>query len=138
MKTAKKQIGLSTIMLIIIVGLFGYAVYIGLKIVPAYMDYFSIKSAIDGIAKEMQTRQISKTQFIDLMTRRLDINYVDVYKLTPSRDGCKTSKKDVFHYKTVKKSTEIGVNYEERIPVIANIDFLIVFDYKKTIVSPGQ
>jgi len=134
-KLNKKQTGLSTIMLIIIVGLFGYAVYIGLKITPVYMEYFSIKSSVDGLADEMKTRQISKTQYFDLIRRRLEINYVDIGALTPSRDGCVKTKKEVFHYKSTKKGIDVGVSYEKRIPMIANIDFLIVFDYMRTVNS---
>lgn len=127
---------MSTIVLIVIIALFGYAVFIGLKITPAYMEYFSIKSAVDGLADEMKTRQISKAQYMELMRRRLDINYVNIDGLTPSRDGCDKSKKEAFHFKTVKKSTEFGVEYEKRIPMLANIDFLISFDYIRTIKSP--
>ena len=132
MKLVRQQKGLSTIMFIIIVGLFGYAIYIGLKITPVYMEYFSIKTAVDGIAEEMKTRQMSRAQYIELMKRRLDVNYVDYGTLKPSRDGCEKSKNDVFYFKTIKKDTEIGVNYEKRIPMIANIDFLVTFDYKKS------
>ncbi len=127
---------MSTIMLIVIVGLFGYAIFIGLKITPVYMEYFSIRSAVDGLAEEMKTRQISKAQYMDLMRRRLDINYVNIDGLTPSRDGCEKSKKDVFLFKTVKKSTEFGVDYEKRIKMLANIDFLISFNYLRSINSP--
>jgi hypothetical protein len=137
-KLTKNQTGMSTIVLIVIIGLFGYAIFIGLKITPVYMEYFSIRSAVNGLADEMQTRQISKTQFLDLMRRRLEINYVNIDGLTPGRDGCDKSKNDAFHFKTVKKSTEVGVNYEKRIPIIANIDFLLSFDYMRTINSPQK
>ena len=136
MKLTKNQTGMSTILLIVVIGLFGYAIFVGLKITPVYMEYFSIKSAVDGLAEEMKTRQISKAQYMDLMRRRLDINYVNFDALTPSRDGCDKSKKEVFHFKTVKKSTEFGVDYEKRITMLANIDFLISFDYIRTIDSP--
>jgi hypothetical protein len=137
-KLTKNQTGMSTIVLIVIIGLFGYAIFIGLKITPVYMEYFSVKSAVDGLAEEMKTRQMSKAQYMDLMRRRLDINYVNIDGLTPSRDGCDKTKKDVFHFKEVKKSTEVGVNYEKRIPMLANIDFLISFNYIRTINSPQK
>lgn len=137
-KLTKNQTGMSTIVLIVIIGLFGYAIFIGLKITPVYMEYFSIRSAVDGLAEEMKTRQMSKPQYMNLMRKRLDINYVSIDGLTPSRDGCDKTKKDVFYFKTTKKSTEVGVNYEKRIPMIANIDFLISFDYIRTINSPQK
>lgn len=135
MKSVRQQAGMSTFLLIVIVGLSGYAIFIGLKITPVYMEFFLIKSAVDGLAEEMKTRQISKTQYLDLMSRRLDINYVDMNGLTPSRDGCEKVKKDVFYYKNEKKDTEVGVKYEKRVPMIANIDFLINFDYVRSIKS---
>ncbi len=138
MKLTKNQTGMSTIVLIVIIGLFGYAIFIGLKITPVYMEYFSVKSAVDGLAEEMKTRQMSKAQYMDLMRRRLDINYVNIDGLTPSRDGCDKTKKDAFHFKEVKKSTEVGVNYEKRIPMLVNIDFLISFNYIRTINSPQK
>ncbi|MFK8028541.1 MAG: DUF4845 domain-containing protein [Gammaproteobacteria bacterium] len=138
MKLTNKQTGMSTIVLIVIIGLFGYAIFIGLKIAPVYMEYLSLKSAVDSLADEMQTRQMSKTQFKDLMRRRLDINYVSIDGLTPSRDGCEKTKKDVFYFKSAKKNTDVGVNYEKRIPVIANIDFLISFDYIRSVKSPEK
>ncbi len=133
MRTAKYQAGLSTIMLIIVVGVVGYLVYVGLKITPVYMEYYSIRSAVDGIADEMKTRQISKTQYIDLMRRRLEINYVDVGELTPNRDGCTKARKEVFIYNRSKNSTDFGVSYEKRVPIIANIDFLLLFDYERSV-----
>lgn len=135
MKSVKKQTGLSTIMLIVIVGFFGYVVYVGLKLVPEYMEYYSIKSAVDGLADEMKTRQISKTQYLDLIRRRLEINYVDVNRLVPSRDGCDKYKKEVFHYKTSKNGTDFGVSYEKRIDIVANVDVLLAFDYTRNVGS---
>ncbi len=135
MKLNKNQKGMSTIVLIVIIGFFGYLIFVGLKITPVYMEYFSIKSAVDGLADKMKTKQISKAQYMELMRKRLNINYVNIKELEPSRDGCDKSKKETFHYKTVKKSTEVGVNYEKRIPMMGNIDFLISFDYIRTIDS---
>ena len=133
MKLNKQQAGMSTIVLIVIIGLFGYAIFMGIKIAPVYMEYFSIKSAVDGLADEMKSRKMSKAQYMDLMRRRLDINYVNVNELKPSRDGCAKTKKDVFHYKAAKKAVELGVNYEKRVPMVANIDFLLSFDYVRTV-----
>ncbi len=137
-KLAKQQAGLSTIMLILVVGFFGYIIYMGLKVVPVYMDYYSIRSAVDGLADEMKTRQISKNQYMDLLRRRLEINYINVNGLKPSRDGCEKSNRDVFHYKNSKKGTEVGVSYEERVSLFANIDFLLTFDHMRIVKTPAK
>ena len=102
------------------------------------MEHFSIKSAVDGLADEMKTRQMNKAQYMSLMRKRLDINYVNINELKPSRDGCEKSNNEAFYFKTVKRSTEFGVEYEKRIPIIANIDFLISFNYARAVDSPQK
>ncbi len=138
MNSSKHQSGMSLIMLIVIIGLFGYAVYIGIKLVPEYLEFHSVRSAVDSLGDEMKTRQISKSQYIDLLSRRLNINYVELYDLKPSRDGCDKSKKDVFTYKRGKKDIVLGVSYEKRVPMIANIDFLLNFEHARSVAITSQ
>jgi hypothetical protein len=132
-KLTKNQKGMSTIVLIIVVGFFAYAIFIGLKITPVYLEYFTIKSSVDALAEEMKTRQMTKGQFISLMKKRMDLNYVSVNDLVPQRDGCEKTSKEVFLFQRGKKEYEIGASYEKRIPIIANIDFLLNFEHKKAI-----
>lgn len=133
MNSSKHQSGMSLIMLIVIIGLFGYAVYVGIKLIPEYMEFHSISSAVDSLGDEMKTRQISKNQYMDFLDRRLNINYVNMYELKPSRDGCSKNKKEVFTYKREKKEIILGINYEKRIPMLANVDFLLSFDHEKSV-----
>ena len=133
MNSSKHQSGMSLIMLIVIIGLFGYAVFIGIKLVPEYLEFHSVRSAVDSLGDEMKTRQISKSQYINLLERRLNVNYVDMFRLKPGRDGCDKSKKTAFTYKRGKKGIVLGVNYEKRIPMLANIDFLLRFNHEKSV-----
>ena len=133
MKSSKHQCGMSLIVLIVIIGLFGYAVYIGIKITPEYLEFHSIRSSVDSLGDEMKSRNISKNQYLDLLSRRLNINYVDMYSLKPSRDGCVKGKNEVFSYKREKKAIVLGVNYEKRIPMLVNIDFLLSFNHTKSV-----
>ncbi len=135
MKTMNRQTGISIIFMLILIGLFGYAIFIGIKLVPAYLEFHSIKSSIDGLAGEMKVRKINKKQAIDLLNRRLNTNYVNVEELMPSRKGCTISKKDIFHFKRSKKEVEIGIHYEKRIPMIANVDVALDFDYVNKVLA---
>lgn len=87
-KINRHQTGMSMIVMIVIIGLFGYAIFVGVKIAPVYMEYFSIKSVVDSLADEMKTKPMNKSQYIDFIRRRLEINYVDVDALAPCRGGC--------------------------------------------------
>lgn len=129
MKSIKRQAGISFFFMLVLVGLFGYAIFIGIKLAPAYMEYYSIKSSIDGLAAEMKTRNINKKQAIDLLDRRLNTNYVSVGELKPICIGNASLKKDVFHYKKTKKEVELGIHYEKRIPMVANVTTALDFNY---------
>ena len=133
MNSSKHQSGMSLIILLVIIGLFGYAVYVGIKLVPEYLEFHSIRTAVNSLGDEMRTRSISKNQYLDLLERRLNVNYVDMFKLEPSRDGCDKSKKEVFTYKRGKKDILLGVNYEKRIPMLANVDFLLSFGHERSV-----
>ena len=65
MKIGNSQRGRSLILTIIIVGLFGYTIFIGIKLAPEYMQFFSIKSSIDSLAQEMGSREMNKAQYKD-------------------------------------------------------------------------
>lgn len=136
MKSINRQSGMSFLFMLILIGLFGYAIYIGIKLAPVYMEFLSIKASVDGLAEEMKSRKLNKNQALDLLDRRLSTNYVAVGDLKPSRDGCTVGKKDVFHFEKVKKEIELGVSYEKRIPMIANVDALVSFDYITTVPIP--
>ncbi len=133
MKSSKHQKGLSFIILVIIIGLFGYAAFVGIKLAPEYMEYMSIRSAVNSLADEMETRVMSKKQYMDSLRKRLDVNYISMRKLVPGRDGCSKNKNDVFTYKRGKKDIELGVNYEKRVPIILNVDFLLSFNYMRPV-----
>ena len=129
MKSINRQSGISFVFMLILIGLFGYAIFIGIKLAPVYMEFYSIKASVDGLAAEMKTRNINKKQALDLLDRRLSTNYVSVHELKPSCVGGVSAKKDVFHYKRTKKEIELGVRYEKRVPMIANVTAALDFDY---------
>ncbi len=136
MKMKNRQQGISFIFMLVLIGLFGYAIYIGIKLLPEYMEFHSIKSSIDGVAAELKTRNLNKKQAQDLLVRRLNTNYVNLRDLKPNTTGCSASKKDSFHFKRTQKNVEIGINYEKRIPMVANVDAVLDFNYVNKVPLP--
>ena len=135
MKLGNRQRGLSIILMIIIFGLFGYALFVGIKLAPEYMQFYTLKESVNDLAKEMESRVISKAQFESLMKRRLDVNYVSIKDLKLSNNGCPCAKENIFVYKKQKKSTEVGISYQKRVPLIANVDAVLVFEHIVTVPS---
>ena len=63
MKLNKHQAGRSLVAMIALIGLFGYVTYIGIKIIPVYTDFFSIRSAVDSLAEDMRSQQLDKSKY---------------------------------------------------------------------------
>ena len=85
----------------------------------------------------MGSREINKAQFEDLLRRRLDLNYVDLSELQLKNNGCPCSKERLFIYDTKKKSVDVGMKYQRRIPLIANVDVVLTFEHIKSVVPPS-
>ncbi|MEM1002729.1 MAG: DUF4845 domain-containing protein [Bacteroidota bacterium] len=137
MKLGNSQRGRSILITIIVVGLFAYTIFIGIKLAPEYMQFYSIKSSIDGLAQEMGSREINKSQFEDLMGRRLGINYIDLSDLSMSNNGCPCSKESVYIYNKQKTDVQVGIKYQKLVPLIANVDVVLKFEHTKTVVPPS-
>jgi hypothetical protein len=54
-----------------------FVALIAMKVVPMYVQYFSIKSTIESIQKEPQVAQMSAQDIQNAIQKRFDIGYVD-------------------------------------------------------------
>ena len=133
MKLNKHQAGRSLVAMIALIGLFGYVTYIGIKIIPVYTDFFSIRSAVDSLAEDMRSQQLDKSKYMEFLGKRLDMNFIDMHVLKPQRDGGDKTKKDVFSYQRGRESIELGIHYEVRVPIMANIDALLSFNHATSV-----
>ena len=135
MKLGNSQRGRSIILMIIIFGLFGYAIFVGIKLAPEYMQFYTLKSSVDEMAKEMQSRSISKAQYETLMKRRMDVNYVSLKDLRLSNNGCPCAKDSIFVYDKDRSGVDVGISYQKRVPLIANVDAVLMFEHIVTVPS---
>ena len=129
MKLAKRQTGISFFFMLILIGLFGYAIYIGIKLAPEYMEFLSVKSSVDSLAEEMKSRAITKKQAQSLLDNRLNVNYISLGELSMVPEGFGDAKAEAFYYKRNKLDTEVGIKYKKFVPMIANATVVLDFDY---------
>ncbi|KFN41134.1 hypothetical protein N789_04410 [Arenimonas oryziterrae DSM 21050 = YC6267] len=89
---------------------------VGMKLVPIYSEYMSVKSAMNSVAKEgVGNKDIGDIQV--MLQRRFDIDYVTSINAKQLRfaPGAGTKK--------------LNMNYEVRTPFVYNVDFVVKFDY---------
>lgn len=113
-----KQRGVTFITLVFIFVIFAFFLLTGLKLFPGYNEFFSVKSAMNGLAQEENIGQMTRKQIWGSLYKRFDINSVT----TPTYD-------DLYvEYNKETKMREISMFYEVRVPMFGNVDAVMVFD----------
>ncbi|WP_119717820.1 DUF4845 domain-containing protein [Cognatilysobacter tabacisoli] len=114
-----KQSGMTLIGFILVLGVVGVFVYMGMKLIPMYSEYYAVKQALNGLASEPGVAEKDPAKLKDLFFRRLYISYADNIKT----ENVKVTRKEAGWMMTV--------DYEVRKPLIANLDVVGVFHAEK-------
>ena len=112
----RTQRGMTLIGFIMVLAVVGVFVYMGMKLVPMYSEYYSLKQALSSLAREPGITDNDPAKIKDLLFRRLDISYASNIK----PEHVKIVRKDAGYLMTVV--------YEVRKPLIANVDVVGRFD----------
>ena len=71
----RHQSGITLIGFIVILGIAGIFIYVGMKLIPMYTEYYGVKQALKGLALEPGINNSSPDHIRSLFTRRLYVNY---------------------------------------------------------------
>lgn len=106
----RNQSGITLIGFILLLAVVGVFAYMGMKLVPMYTEFYSVKRSLADLAKEPGAGRMDSAKVRTLFFRRMEMSYVESVK--PA------------HFKIVRndQGMEITVNYEVRRPLIANLD----------------
>jgi hypothetical protein len=93
------------------------------KLLPPYMEYGKVKTALENVARQPNAANMEKGEISAALERRFDIDDVKNVDL----------KKNLFVEKK-PTGTTIRIAYERRVPIAYNVTALIEFDHT---VTPG-
>ncbi|HRN61964.1 MAG TPA: DUF4845 domain-containing protein [Gammaproteobacteria bacterium] len=110
MNTRRKQGGITLLGFIIVAGVAGFFVFMGIKLFPMYQEYYSVKSALKGMAAEPGIGSYSPAKIQDLFFRRMNMSYASHIK----KEHVKITRVDA--------GWQIEVRYEVREPMVGNLD----------------
>lgn len=116
------QRGISFIGFILILAVGGIFIFVGLKIGPTYLEYFTIRNAINKVAAEATSADIGAIR--KSMDRQMTIDYAASYKpefIRVVRDN---------------DNLNLVLNYEIRQPLVYNLDFVAKFNHSAPIKRP--
>jgi len=111
----QKQRGMSLIGFVIVLSMVIFVSFLGMKIGPLYMEYYSVVSALNGVASERGSANLSP---YDLRVKVLNRLYVS-YSANVKEKHIKVTRGNGVH---------LRVAYEVREPLIGNLDVIAKFD----------
>ncbi len=112
----KKQSGMTLIGFIIVLSIVLFMSFIGMKIAPIYLEYYSVVSAMNGVAKERGSANLSPYDVKVKVLNRLYLSY--------AAENVKEK-----HIKLVRRNgVYLRIAYDVRKPVIGNLDVIATFE----------
>ena len=110
-----KQTGMTFIGLVLVIAAVVFIAIIGIKVTPAYLEFFSIKKIINKIGHEGNFAQMSKKEITDEFDNGANISYVTVIKSSDL---------------TIEKNDAgnlVKAEYQVVLPIVANASILLDF-----------
>ena len=117
----RRQAGMTTLGLIILVAFVGLFAFAGIRLTPVYLNYMKVVGVVDGAYKEFDGEGATRASIRNSISRRFDIESVGVI-----------TAKDV-KVTAVDGGFEVAATYPHKAPFIANISFVVDFD-KRTVI----
>ena len=124
----RRQGGMTLIGFVIVLAVIGLFLYVGMKLVPMYTEFYSVKQALKGLANEPGIAKQNPGRIKELFFRRLYMSYSE----------------NVKQQNVVLKRNESGtgwdmsVDYELRKPLIANLDVVGKFSAQQALTNGGS
>lgn len=121
---ANRQKGMTMLSWLVVLGILVFFVLIGIKMVPTYLENYSIKQVLANMENDRKVRTMSAGEMKKAFMKRLKIN--SVYEF--DRNSIKIKKE--------KFGTKFSVDYEIRKPVAGNVS--IVMEFSESAMIPTQ
>ena len=106
----RKQGGMTMLGFLITLSVVILFLFCGMKIVPMYIEYYSVKKALASIASDAQAADATKEKIRSIFARHMQIDYVSVIK------------PEMLKIETTDAGYNLLVDYERREALIANLD----------------
>ncbi len=115
--TVKSQKGISFLNFILFLSVFGLLAVTAMKMAPSYLEFNSIKQAVEAVASESGSKNLSNSEIRKRLDKRFNVNYVNSIKGRDVRIVKTGSRKDLL------------VNYEVRKPLFYNVSVIMLFQH---------
>lgn len=111
-----KQTGMTFIGLVLVIAAVVFLATIGMKVVPAYIEFSGVKKSIQRIASDGNFNAMSKKEIVDAFDKAASATYVTVIKGS-----------DLVIEKG-ESGNVITAQYQVTLPIVANASVLLDFN----------
>lgn len=111
-----RQQGMTMIAWVIILAIVGFFTLIAVRLTPAYLENYSVKSALEAMKSDPDLARASTQELGGRLLAHFNINYISTVPL------------DKIKIKKVGAVTKIDIEYEVRVPILGNVDAVMSFD----------
>ena len=118
-KIRSKQRGMAVTSWIIVIALALFFTLLGIKMIPTYMEFYSISKILDSVAEERSLKNASTRQIRKIFDRRININ--SIYDFDPKSLKFRHGKGES------KGKLIMEVEYEVRKKMVGNVDVVMTF-----------
>lgn len=113
-----RQSGITLLGFVIVLAVVGIFAFIGMKLFPAYTEFYNVVSAMEQLAREPGSARMAPGEILASLEKRMYVNYVDERFVN----------KRSFQIKRVGNGYSLSVKYERREPMVYNIDYVAKFE----------
>lgn len=121
----RTQSGMTLIGFIFVLATVGVFIYVGMKVIPMYTEYYGVRQAMKGLSLEPGINNASPDRIRSLFFRRLYVNYSE-----------NVTEKNL-KIERMAGGWKMTVYYEVRKPLIANLDVVGKFDVTQDLTHGG-
>lgn len=118
----RKQSGMTMLGFLITLAVVMFFLYSAMKIVPMYIEFYSVKKALASIANEQDASNSSKEKIRSMFARHLTIDYVKIIK------------PEMLKIDSTDTGYNLVVQYERREELFANLDVVGKFHAEQAVV----
>ena len=113
---SKRQGGMTTLGLVILVVFVGLFAFAGIRLTPVYLNYLKVVGVVNGVHEEFDGQKASRSAIKTSIARRFGVESVS-----------QISYNDVKINQT-EAGWEVAAVYDHTTPFIANVSFTVHFD----------
>lgn len=111
----QKQQGMTLIGWVMVLAIIAFFATFVMRLVPMYQEYYGVLQIMDGMEVELKNNKLTKGQVTLLLLKRFDTGYIFSVK----QDDI-----EIIRGKNNVHVTKIVIDYEKRVPFMAQIDLI--------------